>query len=38
MESATQVQISNDAVYILIHANALGKGMYPSILSPTMGK
>ena len=29
MESASQIQILDDAIYISLHANALRKGMNP---------
>ena len=29
---------SNKAVCVSFHANDLGKGMYPSVLLPAMGK
>ena len=38
MESATQAQTLNKAVYILHHTNALRKGMNPSILCLAMSK
>ena len=33
-----RVQILDKAVYISIRANAFGKGMFPTILSPAMVK
>ena len=38
MESATWVQILDEAVCISLHADALKKGMNPSILSQVKGK
>ena len=38
MESASQVQIQDTIACISLCVNALKKGMYPSILSPAMGK
>ena len=38
MDSLKQVQILVEAVYISLHANALAKGMNPSVLPPVMGK
>ena len=38
MDTATQVQILNEAVCILQSTNTLGKGMNLIILSPVMGK
>ena len=38
MDTVTQVQIPNEAVYISHSANTLGKGTYPTIPSPAMGK
>ena len=38
MESVICVQILNEAVCILIHANALGKNMNLSVLSLAMSK
>ena len=37
MDTATQVQILNEAVWISHRANNLGEGMHPSILYPAMG-
>ena len=38
MDMATQVQIMDEADYILQSTNTLGKGMNPIILPPAMGK
>ena len=38
MDMATWVQILNEAVSISKSANALGKGMTPTIFPPTMDK
>ena len=38
MKSATQVQILAETFSISVHANALGKGMNPTVLLPAMGK
>ena len=36
MELVIQVQILDEAVDVSLHANALGKGMNPSVLPSTM--
>ena len=33
-----RIQILNEAVCVSFHSSALGKGMSPSVLSPTVGK
>ena len=38
MKSATWVQILDESVYISLGANALGKSMNPSLLTPDMSK
>ncbi len=38
MDTVTQVQILDEAVFISHNANIFGKGMHPTILSPAMGK
>ena len=38
MDMSTRVQTLNEAVTISKSANALEKGMHPTILPPTMGK
>ena len=38
MESATQVQILDEAVCILLCTNDLEKGINPSVLLPAIGK
>ena len=38
MESATQIQDLDKAVYVSLRTNAFGKGMNLSVLSPAMSK
>ena len=38
MKSAIQVQILDKPIYVSLCANALGKGMKPSLLPPAIGK
>ena len=38
MESVIRVQILDGAVCILLHANALGKGVNQFVLAPALGK
>ena len=38
MDPATRVQVPDEAISISYNANTLGKYMYPTILSPAMGK
>ena len=37
MELETQVKIMDEAVFISLHVNTLGKDMSPSLLLPAMG-